>query len=439
MKAESGLTLSSNLILLGALFLFAWSGGWTADAQGGSERQSPKKGARKKAASAPATPGSLSATLFAPPQGWTSITLSWIDRSNNEDGFKIERATLEKPFAEVAQTKANVETFKDEGLTPNTEYGYRIRAFNASGNSEYSAITGSTTHPLPPDTPTHLSVTALAAPDGRSKLRLSWQSGSRENVSFAIERRTGDGGFEPRIETNRLEFTDTQLKPGTTYDYRIYASNQGGKSDPSQVSSGTTLPCDPGATVTSPDRLSAVGINNGQIQLTWRDRSNDETGFVIERRSPKGSFAVAQRVEENVTETRDGGLKPGSTWEYRVCAISACAVSEYSDSATGTTRILRPEAPTSLIATPRPGPRGQTAIKLTWVDNSNTESGFRIVRHLSGLDWPEIGRVRANVNQFTDTGLAANTDYRYRVWAFNSGGDSLEAPLAVARTRTERN
>jgi acid phosphatase type 7 len=84
----------------------------------------------------PAAPTNLSATTVSRSQ----INLSWVDNSDNETGFKIERcknATCTN-FVQVAQVGANVTTFANTGLTKNTTYNYRVRAFNAGGNSAYS-------------------------------------------------------------------------------------------------------------------------------------------------------------------------------------------------------------------------------------------------------------------------------------------------------------
>jgi hypothetical protein len=72
----------------------------------------------------------------------TQINLSWTDNSTNEQGFSIERCTGNNctNFAQIAQVGANVRTFNNTGLTNNTFYRYRVRAFNASGNSAFSNI-----------------------------------------------------------------------------------------------------------------------------------------------------------------------------------------------------------------------------------------------------------------------------------------------------------
>jgi hypothetical protein len=84
----------------------------------------------------PAAPSALTATAASS----TRINLAWADNSGNESGFKIERCKNPNctNFAQIAQVGANVTTFADTTVSKNTAYSYRVRAFNAGGNSSYS-------------------------------------------------------------------------------------------------------------------------------------------------------------------------------------------------------------------------------------------------------------------------------------------------------------
>lgn len=85
----------------------------------------------------PAAPTSLTATASST-RG--VINLAWVDNASNEQGFKLERCQGSSctNFAQVAQVGAGVRTFTNTGLKSNTTYSYRVRAFNANGNSAYS-------------------------------------------------------------------------------------------------------------------------------------------------------------------------------------------------------------------------------------------------------------------------------------------------------------
>ena len=71
------------------------------------------------------------------------ITLSWNDNSTNEDGFRIERSIDGAAYAEIAVVGANTGTYQDVTVNDSQVYTYRVRAYNAYGNSDYSnAATG---------------------------------------------------------------------------------------------------------------------------------------------------------------------------------------------------------------------------------------------------------------------------------------------------------
>jgi hypothetical protein len=82
----------------------------------------------------PANPYALTATAT----GTTTVTLSWTDFSNSENGFKIERSTDNVTFTQIGTAATNQTTYNDSGLTPGTRYFYRVRAFNNAGNSTFS-------------------------------------------------------------------------------------------------------------------------------------------------------------------------------------------------------------------------------------------------------------------------------------------------------------
>ncbi|HAG11515.1 MAG TPA: hypothetical protein DCK76_09080 [Desulfotomaculum sp.] len=59
-------------------------------------------------------------------------------------------------------------------------------------------------------------------------------------------------------------------------------------------------------------------------------------------------------------------------------------------------------------------------INLTWTDNASNESGFIIERKTGNDAYNRINIVPENSTIFADTGLAANTTYKYRVKAYNN-------------------
>ena len=94
----------------------------------------------------PPTPVGLGAT----PVSSTRIDLTWGDVAG-EAGYKIERkldSASSTAWTQIATTGANVVTYQNTtGLTPNTKYNYRVRAWTTGGNSGYSTTASATTFP----------------------------------------------------------------------------------------------------------------------------------------------------------------------------------------------------------------------------------------------------------------------------------------------------
>jgi hypothetical protein len=86
----------------------------------------------------PVAPSNLSTA----PASSSQINLSWIDNSTNESGFKIERCAGAgcANFTQIATVNPDVTTFTNSGLAKSKSYSYRVRAYNAAGNSAYSNI-----------------------------------------------------------------------------------------------------------------------------------------------------------------------------------------------------------------------------------------------------------------------------------------------------------
>jgi hypothetical protein len=87
----------------------------------------------------------------------------------------------------------------------------------------------------------------------------------------------------------------------------------------------------------APENLSAEALEQTQIQLTWDDMSDDETGFVIERKEEGGVFAEVGVAAANAVAWIDQGLTPSTTYTYRVKARGAAQDSAYSNEAAATT------------------------------------------------------------------------------------------------------
>ena len=101
-------------------------------------------------------------------------TLTWVDSSDNEDGFKIEKSdSAAGTFAEVGSVAAGVVSYVDQPLAAGASVCYRILAFNVAGKSAPSPVACGTVPALPtvPGT-TQLVITISGAPEsGAAKVK----------------------------------------------------------------------------------------------------------------------------------------------------------------------------------------------------------------------------------------------------------------------------
>jgi hypothetical protein len=86
------------------------------------------------AANPPRVPENLTAIAISS----TQIYLRWLDRSDNEINFVIERKTGRSSYFPLNIVGSNITSYADTGLNPDAVYYYRIKAHGSAGDSVYS-------------------------------------------------------------------------------------------------------------------------------------------------------------------------------------------------------------------------------------------------------------------------------------------------------------
>src|SRR5512137_635274 len=188
----------------------------------------------------PAAPTGLAATAVSSSQ----INLTWTDNAANETGFKIEGCTGAgcSNFAQIATVGSDVNSYSNTGLTASTGYSYRVRAYNAAGDSDYSNTASATTQAAPalPAAPTNLVATAVS----KSQINLSWTDNATNEDGFRIERCQGTTCTNfaqiATVGASVASYSNTKLAARTTYRYRVLAYNASGASGYSNIAAATT-------------------------------------------------------------------------------------------------------------------------------------------------------------------------------------------------------
>lgn len=370
----------------------------------------------------PAAPSGLAAEAVSEEE----IHLSWTDNSGNETGFSIERSPNgSTSWVEVATVNADEESYNDTGLDSNTPYYYRVRAYNGTGNSDYTASASATTSDVIPEAPTGLDAVTYSS----SRIDLSWTDNSDNETGFRIERSPNGTTSWIEIDTvgaDEISYSNTGLEHATTYYYRVRAYNAVGNSSYTNTDHDMTTDIPPVA----PSELG-LAVQNLEITLTWTDNSGNETGFRIYRSLNGTDFTNVHTVGAGVTTWKDTGLSPYTTYYYYVEAYNGLGSSGSSNTESASTTDVLPADPTALSATTQ----SSTQIRLEWTDNSNNETGFRVERSLDGVTFSPATTVGASVTSVVDSGLTPGTHYYYQVYAYNGVGDSV-SPTSTADATT---
>jgi fibronectin type 3 domain-containing protein len=186
----------------------------------------------------------------------------------------------------------------------------------------------------------------------------------------------------------------------------------------------------------TPTNLVANVISGTQINITWTDNADNETGYKIERATDGVHFSILSGTGVNGHGYNNTNLTPGKQYSYRVYAINANGKSAYSNVASGITgtggTTTTPATPTNLGASAT----GTSSIHISWSDNANNETGYRLERSSDGTNFSFLTNLGANATSYDNGNLSPNTRYYYRVQAAGSPNSSGYSNIGSATTQS---
>ena len=367
-------------------------------------------------------------SLIVKPVSPTQIDLSWRYSGSDLSKTIIERKlSTDEVWSEIAEAAADIRSYSDTGLKENMLYCYRIKALVSTNvYSEY----------YPGGFQSLAAYTKLAVPDGLaatvtaySNITLAWKDNSSE-TNFVIERKAGSGSYfvVDSTSANVKSWTDTDTTSGKTYTYRIQArtdKNESGYS--TELTVTATL-------IGTPTELAVNEDDNSFVKMSWRDNSDNESGFEIWRKTGStGTWEKHDTVEANITGYTDHDAVPDTEYYYKIRAYISTnsAVSGFSNEIAKTVQLL--VTPADVVASAV----SDTQIRLTWKDEYTGETGFSIERKKSGGVFIEAARIDTDLTRYMDNGLTPDTQYYYRIKAFDKGTYSDYSEEVTATTKSK--
>ncbi|HEX2958167.1 MAG TPA: PA14 domain-containing protein [Chitinispirillaceae bacterium] len=344
----------------------------------------------------PAAPSNLSATAVSGSQ----INLVWSDNSDNEENFIIEQSLDGITFSQIASKGPNSASAAITGLMPVTTYTFRVKAINSKGSSAWSATTAAKTQqttagaisrqvwqginagagvagiPVATTPSDEGSLPQLQEPPSAdnnfgTRVRGYLTAPSTGNYTFWV---SGDDDCELWLSTSEDPAAKVKIAYFTTWtDQLQYGKFSTQKSSPVALTAGsryyievlhidnigadhmavqwskpgesTTIPTEivPGSVLSmfvipaTPTGLAATTVSSSQIDLSWTDNADNETGYVIERALLGQSFSTVATLGAGVTSYASTGLLANSQYQYRVQAVNYAGNSAYTNTVTKST------------------------------------------------------------------------------------------------------
>ncbi len=312
-KAVSGSTLSTVFIGLtnGTTYTFTIV---ATNATGNSAASAPSNAVTPRVPTVPTQPFNVSATA-----GHLRATVAWSPPIDNGDSAITGYTVRSTPGSVTVSAGPSATSAVVTGLSANTSYTFTVVATNGIGDSQPSAPSNSVV--VQPNTVPG-APTGASAVAGNGQATVSWMApmddGGKPITGYTVT-------SSPEFHTAAAGPSATSvvvhgLSNGTTYTFRVTASNAIGTGAPSAPSNSATpfAPTVPGP----PIDVTALG-GHGQATVSWGAPATDGrspiTGYTVTS-SPGGITASVNGTTLTAVVT---GLTNGTSYTFTITAKNA--------------------------------------------------------------------------------------------------------------------
>ena len=347
----------------------------------------------------------------------TTFDASW-SASTGTTGYFLDVST-DASFASFVtgfdnKSVGNVTITTVDGLTSSTTYYYRVRASNAGGNTASSASKTVITAPPAP-------VAVAATSVGQTGMTANWNAvvgvtDYRVDVS-------SDANFVSNVVVNNVLVSGattiavTGLSGGTTYHYRVRATNATAASANSNVISQITIPATPTTSAADP-------ISQTSFTAKWATATGASEYFV-DVRDESGAILTGFNNVSVTTGTSlvvSSGIVAGTSYSFIVRAKNSAGTSPSSAAQAVLTVPPTPVASDAEIS-------GTISFTAKWQSaksatkyNINVSTSSAFSSFLPGYSNFDVGN--AQQTTVTVNAPATGATYYYQVSATNASGTS---------------
>jgi len=273
-------------------------------------------------------------TINASATGFSTANVSWtaIDNAAN---YTLQRATNTAFTANLVTTSSNGASAVVSSLTENTTYYFRVRANSPNSVGDWSNTDNLTTWTL--STPTLTATT-----NSSTQVTTSWAAISHAS-SYTVQYSTSST-FASGVTTTSTASTSkpiTGLPAGTTYYFRVQATNGSYSSSWSATKSATTSVNNPSGTPT----IAAAIVSSSTARGTAGSAGTCEAGTTMAYQIRYHSTNVAADGAWSSWvdgTTRDVAALQGNTYTFQVQARCEGPNASSGYDVSGTANTVRP-------------------------------------------------------------------------------------------------
>lgn len=270
-----------------------------------------------------------------------SLSFSWeLDYSedacgiNKMDHLEVEYSVNGGNSSGIIQLDKSITHYTVDNLGLKDDVELRIRTVSDRGlASSWTTVTGQTWGL--PYMPSNLQAIPARNALGESVINISWNDNSDDEEFFEVLKSSDGVNFKQFaiLGPNYTKLTDTQVKEGQKYYYKIGGQNWVGLELNIWQYSEAIGPITPNYTEapTAPYGLN-LKLNGNGIDITWIDDTNRESNYVIERSSDGINYTLLVNLGQDATDYRDENIEEYRTYFYRVKAVNPIGSSSFSQS-----------------------------------------------------------------------------------------------------------
>lgn len=322
------------------------------------------------------------------------VQIKW-DRVSGADSYGIYRKTPGNSWTQIASVGSTASSYTDTTAKSGLTYVYTVRASKNGTRGSYD------TQGLTID---YIEIPTVASLTNRDNgVTISWDAISGAE-KYRLYRYTSGSELTVITTTSSTSYTDTSVKSGTTYYYRLRCVDSSGTNF---TSSYTTD--DRSITYLSVPKLNSVYGNNGGVTAKWSKVSGASSYRVYRKTSGTGWSQIGTTTS---TEYKDTTAKTNTTYTYTVRAVKNSSLSNYDSSGKSVKYVATPTVSSLTLTT--------NGITIKW----NAVSGgskYRIYRH-TGDDDDLTLVATVSGTTYTDTSVSSGKPYYYRIRCVNDSG-----------------